>query len=302
MTSLIHRMAGLSLRNLKCCKVNISLMDLSSQSCYITERRALSSLCASRDRVQMPSSMSTPNSQAHCMSIIAHNLKFNKFSTSAIANEINAETIGNNDVETLQGPSAAYALLPKTFGRKSIIELKPRIVKKRLSKLKTYNANEKGIRHSPWRLNLVCQFAAGLPVKDALMQLQFCQKMKAPLVATLIERTARRADIKDGLKLSQLEVAECFATHGSHLKRIKIMGRGRSGIKRRRHSHIRLVLREIDFDLKILQAKSMNERKEWFVKKLASEEDKKIAEAEREELLALEKTVKEKKENDEKND
>merc|ERR1712216_155228 len=94
-------------------------------------------------------------------------------------------------------------------------------------------------------------------------QLMFCQKVKAPLVAKVIRRTATMANTQDGLQPSQLEVAECFSTHGSHLKRLKIMGRGRSGKKFRRHSHIRLMLREIDFPTKLLQAESINQKRKW---------------------------------------
>lgn len=106
-------------------------------------------------------------------------------------------------------------------------KVKPFILKRRRQQLKTYIGNEKNIRHSPWRMNLVCQFAHGLTVPEALKQLLFCQKVKAPLVAKVIRRTANLADIRDGIQPSQLEVAECFTTHGSHLKRLKIMGRGR---------------------------------------------------------------------------
>jgi ribosomal protein L22 len=106
-------------------------------------------------------------------------------------------------------------------------KVKPFILKRRRQNLKTYIGNEKNIRHSPWRMNLVCQFAHGLTVPEALKQLMFCQKVKAPLVAKVIRRTANLADIRDGIQPSQLEVAECFTTHGTHLKRLKIMGRGR---------------------------------------------------------------------------
>ena len=106
-------------------------------------------------------------------------------------------------------------------------KLKPSIVRRRIEKLKTYEGKEKDIRHSPWRLNLVCQLAAGLPLPEALLQLEFCRKSMAPLVHKVIKRTSNLADIRDGLQPSQLEVAECFATHGKHLKRMKIMGRGR---------------------------------------------------------------------------
>lgn len=106
-------------------------------------------------------------------------------------------------------------------------KVKPFILKRRRQNLKLYIGNEKNIRHSPWRMNLVCQFAHGLTVPEALKQLMFCQKVKAPLVAKVIRRTANLADIRDGFQPSQLEVAECFTTHGTHLKRLKIMGRGR---------------------------------------------------------------------------
>lgn len=106
-------------------------------------------------------------------------------------------------------------------------KVKPFIIKRRRDLLRTYIGNKKNIRHSPWRMNLVCQFAAGLTVPEALKQLMFCQKRMAPLVSEVIRQAATEADEEDGLQPSQLEVAECFATHGHHLKRIKIMGRGR---------------------------------------------------------------------------
>lgn len=104
---------------------------------------------------------------------------------------------------------------------------KPFIIKRRRQNLRTFLGIERNIRHSPWRMNLICQFVAGMTVPEALKQLMFTRKSKAPLVAEMVRRTANEADDIEGLQPSQLEVAECFATHGTHLKRIKIMGRGR---------------------------------------------------------------------------
>eukprot|EP00569_Conticribra_weissflogii_P004493 CAMPEP_0171328764 /NCGR_PEP_ID=MMETSP0878-20121228/839_1 /TAXON_ID=67004 /ORGANISM="Thalassiosira weissflogii, Strain CCMP1336" /LENGTH=304 /DNA_ID=CAMNT_0011828641 /DNA_START=47 /DNA_END=961 /DNA_ORIENTATION=+ len=167
-------------------------------------------------------------------------------------------------------------------------KVKPFIVKRRMGQLRTYIGNERNIRHSPWRMNLVCQFAAGLTVPEALKQLMFCQKVKAPLVAKVIRRTSNLADIRHGLQPSQLEVAECFATHGSHLKRIKIMGRGRSGKKHRRHSHIRLVLREIDFPTKLLKAETLNQKRLWLERLSMARADYEKARIERAEIAELE--------------
>jgi len=166
--------------------------------------------------------------------------------------------------------------------------VKPFIIKRRRDQLKTYLGNEKNIRHSPWRMNLICQFVAGLTVPEALKQLMFTRKRMAPTVDKVIRRAANLADIRHGFQPSQLEVAECFATHGTHLKRMKIMGRGRSGIMHHRHSHIRLVLREIDFPTKLLQAKTVNQKRRWLGLLNVAREDYDRANVERDELAEME--------------
>jgi len=171
-------------------------------------------------------------------------------------------------------------------------KLKPSIVRKRLARMRTYEGAEKNIRHSPWRLNLICQFVAGLPLQEALTQLQFLNKVKAPLVQKVLKRTSNLADIRDGLQPSQLEVAECFATKGTPLKRIMYHGRGRAGRMEHQHAHMRVVLREIDFKLKIYQAPTINQKKKWFMLQQQAERDGARARAEREEVERLERLEK----------
>lgn len=171
-------------------------------------------------------------------------------------------------------------------------KLKPSIVQRRLRRMKTYEGAQKNIRHSPWRLNLVCQFAAGLPLPEALTQLEFSKKWAAPLVQKVLRRTANLADIRHGIQPSQLEVAECFATKGQPLKRINPMGRGRTGRLEHKHSHMRVVLREIDFKLKIVQAKTLNQKKKWFVLQQQAEKDAARAKVERDEIERLERQTK----------
>ena len=168
-------------------------------------------------------------------------------------------------------------------------KLKPSIVRRRLGRMHTYEGTERKIRHSPWRLNLVCQLVSGLPLQEALTQLEFCPKSAAPLVQRVLKRTSNLADIRHGLQISQLEVAECFATKGRPLKRIKIMGRGRMGRLEHKHSHLRVVLREIDFKLRIYQARSVNQKKKWFLLQQQAGRDSDRALAERQEVERLEK-------------
>ena len=142
-----------------------------------------------------------------------------------------ARDIGN----VLSSPSSAKVLTDPSSGEqfgmvldtRKLPKLKPSIVQRRLSNCKTYVGQEKSIRQSPWKLNRICQLAAGLTLEEALTQLKFCSLKNADLVAKVLKRTSNLADIRDGIQMSQLEVAECFATKSMMLRRIKPMGRGR---------------------------------------------------------------------------
>jgi Ribosomal protein L22p/L17e len=106
-------------------------------------------------------------------------------------------------------------------------KLKPGVVARRVNACRTYVGRETAIRQSPWKLNRICQLAAGLTLEEALTQLKFCDLKNADLVGKVLKRTSNLADIRDGLQISQLEVAECFATKAMMLRRMKLMGRGR---------------------------------------------------------------------------
>jgi len=179
----------------------------------------------------------------------------------------------------------------KQFGvildTRNLPKLKPGVVKRRLDKCRTYIGREKSIRQSPWKLNRICQLAAGLTLEEALTQLKFCSLKNADLVAKVLKRTSNLADIRDCLQISQLEVKECFATKSLMLRRIKPMGRGRHGIMHHKHSHISLVLREIDFPLRIYQQKSLNQKKKWMFHQQRANKDAEAAKTKREELDRL---------------
>lgn len=56
-----------------------------------------------------------------------------------------------------------------------------------------------------------------------------------------------------------------------------------------RFSHFRVVLREIDFRLKIYQARTMNQKKRWVQLQHKAEQDYARTSAERDELVELER-------------
>jgi large subunit ribosomal protein L22 len=184
-------------------------------------------------------------------------------------------------------------------------KVKPSIIRKRIEVLKTYEGSQKNIRHSPWRLQLICRHVSGMTLEEALLQLKFLNKRFAPLVHKVLARTSNLADIRHSIQPSQLEVAECFATKGSHLRRMKIMGRGRSGVLHHKFSHMRVVLREIDFALKIFLADTPRAKERWIERYQKAQQEYTAAKAKREELQTLESAVslkeKERKEKEAKN-
>eukprot|EP00339_Tiarina_fusa_P011028 CAMPEP_0117016340 /NCGR_PEP_ID=MMETSP0472-20121206/12894_1 /TAXON_ID=693140 ORGANISM="Tiarina fusus, Strain LIS" /NCGR_SAMPLE_ID=MMETSP0472 /ASSEMBLY_ACC=CAM_ASM_000603 /LENGTH=242 /DNA_ID=CAMNT_0004720359 /DNA_START=138 /DNA_END=866 /DNA_ORIENTATION=+ len=199
----------------------------------------------------------------------------------------------STDVSDVTGAetAAVFADGGEQFGMvldtRHLPKLKPGLVRRRLANCKTYVGREKAIRQSPWKLNRVCQLAAGLTLEEALTQLRFCDIKNSDLVAKVLRRTSNLADIRDGLQMSQLEVAECFTTKSMMLKRLKPMGRGRTGIMHHKYSHIRAVLREIDFPLKIYQAHSLNQKKKWLLHQQRAKQDAQAAKAKREEAERL---------------
>ena len=134
------------------------------------------------------------------------------------------------------------------------------------------------VRHSPRKLNLIAKLVRRLWVPDALAQLQFTPKRFAPTVAAAIERCAQRAAAQHELVPEELEIERCFVTPAPFMKRLKIMGRGRSGTIRKRSGHLNVTVAAVDFDAKIREAHNPRQRRKW-------EERRAVARAARERVL-----------------
>ena len=119
------------------------------------------------------------------------------------------------------------------------------------------------IRTSPWKLNLIAKLVRRMWVPEALAQLGFVQKRYAPTVSAAIERCVARAGATHELVAEELEVERCFVTPALFLKRIKFMGRGRSGVKRKRAGHLNVTLAKVDFAAKIDAAPNHRQRRKW---------------------------------------
>jgi hypothetical protein len=150
------------------------------------------------------------------------------FSTEAIPEVVDVKSQGQAfTIGSILTDDASGQHYGRLLDTRQLPKLKPSIVARRLANCKIYIGQEKTIRQSPWKLNRICQLSAGLTLDEALTQLKFCPLKNADLVAKVLKRTSNLADIRHGLQMSQLEVAECFTTKAMMLRRIKPMGRGR---------------------------------------------------------------------------
>lgn len=72
-------------------------------------------------------------------------------------------------------------------------------------------------------------------------------------------------------------VKEIFVTKGSSYRKIRIMGRGRAGIGKIRSTHVRMKIDKLDFDKRIQEARSPNEKKLWQHRKYLADKLRKRA-------------------------
>ncbi|KAL7692049.1 putative ribosomal protein L22/L17 [Plasmopara halstedii] len=112
--------------------------------------------------------------------------------------------------------------------------------------LRTVKTVKRAIRASPRKLTYLAQQIRGLSANDAILQMKFSPKRKAEHFRKTVQNAINLADIKYQIEPENLMVAECFVNKGTYLKRLRIMGRGRSGVMHHPHTHITVVLREYD--------------------------------------------------------
>ena len=65
---------------------------------------------------------------------------------------------------------------------------------------------------------------------------------------------------------------EIMVTKGMQHKRMRIMGRGRTGFGYKRYSHVTLKVEVLNFDEKILSAKTKGQKDLWLQRKLMVQE------------------------------
>jgi len=124
-------------------------------------------------------------------------------------------------------------------------------------------ASKKNIDQSPWKMNFFVKLVRGRWYPDAMAQLKFSPKGKAGEVAAVLQRAQKIANIYHDAIPEELIVKEIFTNKGFMQKKMRIMGRGRTGIGYHRKTHLRVKLEKINFDKIIAEQNTKGQKNLW---------------------------------------
>ena len=124
-------------------------------------------------------------------------------------------------------------------------------------------ASKENIAQSPWKMNFLVKLVRGAWLPDALAQLKFSPKHRAVDVAKIVQRAVAIARIHHEAIPEELMIREIFVTKGLAQKRMRIMGRGRTGIGYMRKSHVTVKVEKINFDEKIALSFTQSQKIKW---------------------------------------
>ncbi|MDZ4771380.1 MAG: 50S ribosomal protein L22 [Chloroflexota bacterium] len=97
---------------------------------------------------------------------------------------------------------------------------------------------------SPRKLRLVIDQVRGLNAQQALVVLQYMPQKGAPIVAKLVNSALANAANNFDLETDNMIIQTIFANGGPMLKRFKAGARGRYKPRKKRTSHLTVVLAE----------------------------------------------------------
>ncbi|MCL4246617.1 MAG: 50S ribosomal protein L22 [Anaerolineae bacterium] len=103
-------------------------------------------------------------------------------------------------------------------------------------------AYARGIFISPQKLGLVCDKVRGMQAEQALVVLEFMPHKGAHFIHKLLKSALANAENNFDLERDEMYISNIFAGDGPMLKRYKAGARGRYKPRKRRTSHLTLVL------------------------------------------------------------
>ena len=107
-------------------------------------------------------------------------------------------------------------------------------------------AELKFARISARKAKIVLDLIKGKEAKEALALLKYTNKAASPIVSKILKSAMANATNNHSMNENKLVVAEAIANQGPTMKRISPRAQGRAYRIRKRTSHIRIVLKEVE--------------------------------------------------------
>jgi large subunit ribosomal protein L22 len=107
-------------------------------------------------------------------------------------------------------------------------------------------AELKYARISARKAKIVLDLIKGKEAKEALAILKYTNKAASPIVSKILKSAMANATNNHSMNENKLVVAEAVANQGPTMKRISPRAQGRAYRIRKRTSHIRIVLKEVE--------------------------------------------------------
>mmetsp|Transcript_6164 Transcript_6164/g.5510 ORF Transcript_6164/g.5510 Transcript_6164/m.5510 type:complete len:201 (-) Transcript_6164:16-618(-) len=126
---------------------------------------------------------------------------------------------------------------------------------------------KRDIPQSPFKMRFLVMLIRDAWVPDALAQLKFSPKPRCEDVAKIVKRGVVLAKLQFDAIPEELRVKEVLVSKGMAIKKMRIMGRGRTGFGYKRYTHVRIQIEKINFDKMISQQKSYNQKLKWTKRK-----------------------------------
>lgn len=101
-------------------------------------------------------------------------------------------------------------------------------------------------RISARKAKIVLDLIKGKKADEALAILKYTNKAASPIVSKILKSAIANATNNNGMNESKLVVAEAVANQGPTMKRISPRAQGRAYRIRKRTSHIKIVLKEVE--------------------------------------------------------
>lgn len=126
-------------------------------------------------------------------------------------------------------------------------------------------AGKRSLPQSALKMKFLVTLIRDAWVPDAIAQLKFSPKHRAIDVKKIVERAVALARIYHGAIPEELYIKEVMVTKGSQQKRMRIMGRGRTGVGYKRQSHVCVKVAFVNFEDRIKKGFA-DQRKLWMVR------------------------------------